>query len=133
MDISTGADPPHDLPVLISDGLRSADRPTILTGMVTEAVFDLIWLTGVQRMAPATPCLRLVVLVEHPSPAFTIGGPTRNTCEFVPALVVVIVEAIWQRRPDHLRHGIGEDLEGSFRNRQPAFIKFGCGQMGHPR
>ena len=49
--------------------------------------------------------------MEHVVPALAIGRSVRHAGEFVPARIVIIVEAVGQRRPHHLRHRVGQCAE----------------------
>src|SRR3546814_10521571 len=70
-------------------------------------------------MAPAPPGAFLIVRMEHAVPSLAIGRSRGNAGEFIPAGIVIIMIAVRQRRPDHLRHGVGQGPEHAvaFRHR----------------
>jgi hypothetical protein len=114
VDFGAGAHPAHDGAVRIADGLRAPERPAVFAAAVTQAVFDFVGLARLQAVAPSRPCARLVVGVEHPVPAFAVGGPFRDAGERIPLAVVVIVEAVGQSRPHHLRDHVRDGAEPLF-------------------
>src|SRR5690348_14020042 len=67
-------------------------------------------------MPPAGPRALLVVWVEHSVPTLTVGRALWHTGKFIPLGVVVVVRAVGQGGPNHLRHRICELLK-----RNPAF------------
>ena len=82
---------------------------------MAQTVFDLVGFASRETVRPALPCGGLVVLVEHAGPSFAIGRSHRYAGELVPARIVIVVRAIRQGRPDHLRHRVGERVEGRAR------------------
>ena len=86
--------------------------------MVSQAIFNLIGLTRFQAMLPQTPGPLLVLGMEHAVPTLSIGGAIGNAGEFIPACVEIIMIAVGQGRPHHLRHGIGQHLQLGFAHLQ---------------
>ena len=111
VDVRAGAHPPHDLALLVAHGQRPSQHPAVLAGPVPQPVLDLVGLAGGQAVPPHLPGARLVFRVEHAVPGFAIGRTRRHAGELVPLLVVVVVVAVRQRRPHHLRHGVGDGPE----------------------
>ena len=111
VDIGAGADPANDLTFGAADRQSAAQGPAILAAMMPQPIFDLIGLAGFQAVAPPAPSRFLIVRVEHAVPGGTVRRPDRNAGIFIPARVVIIVIAVRERRPDHLRHGVRERPE----------------------
>ena len=102
----------------VPHGLRAPEHPAIGAAVVAQAIFDLVSLTRVERMLPACQGAFLIVGMEHAVPALSIGRSRLHAGEFIPLVVIIIVEAIGQGGPHHLRHGVGEHL----------IFRLGCGQ-----
>src|SRR5690606_36927253 len=88
-----------------------AESPTILAASMAQPVFDLVGLAGLEAVPPALPRPFAVVRVEHSVPRLSVGRALRHAGDLVPALVVVVMEAIGQGRPDHVRQGVGKRIE----------------------
>ena len=111
LDIGAGAEPARDLPGFIPDRRGPTEGPAIDAIGAPQPVFDLVQVSGFERMPPGGPGALLILGVEHAVPALAVGRPGRRPGELVPAGVVVVVEPVRQGRPHHLRHGIGQDAE----------------------
>ena len=111
VNVGAGAYPAHDLTPRIADRQRAPQRPAILAAMMAQPIFDFIGHAGRQALAPFFPGERLVIGMEHAVPRLPIGRADRDTGIFVPARVIIIMIAVGQRRPDHLRHGVGQGPE----------------------
>ena len=68
--------------------------------------------------------------MKHPVPAFAIGASGRDAGEFVPLRVVVVMIAVGQRRPDHLRHGVSQDPKAFFADAERGFGRTAGGKAG---
>ena len=111
VDIGAGADPAGNDALAIADRQGAAQRPAIFAAMVAQAIFDLIGFAGDQAGAPAAPGAFLIVGMEDTAPPFAIGRARRRAGIFIPARIIIVMIAVGQRRPDHLRHGVGQRVE----------------------
>ena len=111
VNVGAGADPAGDLAVGIADRQGTAQRPAIFAAMMAQAIFDLIGFAGDEAGAPTAPGALLIVGMEHAAPPIAIGRASGRAGIFIPAGVIIIMKAIRQRRPDHLRHGVGQRVE----------------------
>ena len=124
VNVGAGADPADDDAIGIADRQGAAQRPAIIAAMMAQPIFDFIRLAGRQAVAPASPGPVLIVGMEHAAPAGAVGRSGRDAGIVVPAGIIIIMIAVRQRRPDHLRHGVGERAEHP--------IAFGDGGRVHP-
>ena len=111
VNIGAGTDPADVCAVGVLERQRATDRPAVGAAGVAQAIFDLIGLAGSEAMAPALPRALLIVGVEHTVPFLAVGRAVGHAGKFIPAAVVIVVEAVGKRRPHHLRHGVGEQAE----------------------
>ncbi len=82
--------------------------------MVPQPIFDVIGVTGLEAFGPHRPGTRLIFGVEQRLPRVAIGRAIGNPGKLVPTVVVIIVEPIGQRRPDHRVDRIGDGAELGF-------------------
>ena len=94
------------LPLRVPCGLRAAEHPAVLARAMPQPVFDVVGLARFERILPDLPGPFLVIRVEHAAPDLAVGRAARHPGIFVPALVIVVVEAVRPRRPDHLVDGV---------------------------
>ncbi len=111
VDVGASADPADDLTLFVAHRHRTAERPTIVAAVVAQPIFDFIWLAGSETVSPFGPRAVLVVRVKHAVPRFPVGRAVRHTGELIPAGIEIIVIAVGQRRPHHVRQRIGQCLE----------------------
>ena len=76
-----------------------------------ETIFDVVGLACIEAVPPHRPGALLIFRVEHAVPCFTVGRARRHASEFVPAVVIIIVETIGPRRPNHLVDRVGDRFE----------------------
>ena len=60
---------------------------------------------------PKRPRSGLVVGMKYIVPARTVGRAFKHTGEVIPLLIEIVVAAVGQRGPHHLRHGVGNGAE----------------------
>ena len=114
VDIGAGAHPARDAAKVVAHRQCPAQHPAIHAAVVAQAVLDFIYLAAGQAVVPGIPGARAVVGMEHIIPAGAVGRARRHAGIAVPLLVVVIVVAVRQGRPHHLRHGVGDDAKLRF-------------------
>ena len=108
VDVRCGADPDLDLTALADDRDRAPEMPAIAAVGGAEAVLDLEDLAGRQRLRTALLRGRQVVGMADPRPRFRVGLLARHAGVLEPALVEVRRVAVRVRRPNDLRHRVGE-------------------------
>ena len=121
MDVGTCPHPANDLLGLIANRQRTSERPVILPRVVTQAVLDFIHITGDQAVVPERQCPGLVVWMKNIGPSLAVGGIFRHTGKVIPLLIEIVVVAVRQCGPHHLRHGIGDGAKFGFAVAQCGF------------
>ena len=111
VDIGAGTDPAFDSAGLVSDWQGPRQHPVILPRAMPQAVLDLVGFPGGKAVLPGFPGARQIVGMQDRSPVVADGCVERHAGKFIMLPVVVIVVAVRQGRPDHLRHGVRDQPE----------------------
>ena len=118
VDIGAAAVPADDGARCVAHRLGAAEDPAIVARTVAQTVFDAVRRAGVEAVPPGFQGARLIVGVEHAVPFVAVGRSFGYAGEFVPAMIVEIVEAVGPRGPDHLVDRIDDRLELLFAGEQ---------------
>src|SRR5450830_1122943 len=111
VDVGAGAHPADDGAGVVAHGQGAAQHPAIGAAVVAQAVLDFVGLAGSEAGLPGGARALLVVRMKNAVPAVAVRAPARHARENVPLGVVVVVEAVGQGGPDHLRQRVGDGAE----------------------